>query len=1280
MRQKKDKQRRRQIRKRKLIKKSKPREPKQLHRNVNHELHSQPKEVFSRLSKYDPADLLSTIGALQLMPENADRNVRLGAYAHIIACSQVQANRPIISYSELREILEEDIIGNMFGRMEDPTEHLFTHEFTFDGGGYITFPGIMADAPFILSNICKAIFFHPISLPNEQFKIWARRIINVLLTISDKIAVRAGLSRGIEPISRPGRGIFVPNEEQLAHLKKSVRFKEAELRSLFEIIGLSGEQLNQLSVPIGTPRLDPQAALESPLMTRPFVKLNGDIVCPSPSNILPTILSQVAGSAIQNDLKEPFCCRYSDAVWHSVTESLGYLGHSPLPTSSLPPLDIPLVKEGVFTLDSDKLLYTLLIVDNLQDFKGLGPDDFFDAQGIYSKIEQEMPTRIRHILTMHPRLNNILCLIVTGGLARASTVGLTGKGWESVPKLMLSAEALANISLDGGGNPLELWDFATDLASLYDRCKVIQTSHLDMFEYYRSQGHTFYGTDDARPALMSFFPGFGGELRRRVLKERGLHAATSYKDGLVVEVTSLHSGDDVPIYCPLSDIGRRISLLVEGIHLPIWVLGPDKQESIKGHKHSTYAQLVDAVAYWLWQFTPTIQDAFRLLSSELEMCKVFIELPPKDLWDARDSVNITTGTANVIADADAGAVHVSIQPALSDMLSGPKNGGERSLMTEILRGFRDLLPANQQDLLSEDVISACMELHAPLGEKKKFFTIDASQNPQLCPVDFPYRKLSEAAENRVTDEIGCFLTSEKGMKVGKFGDSKRQVAVINDIVTWLYNRLRRQVATLRPEGLLEWLIAYQEAVAHETAENRLHATTTPACFGNEPRMLEILAERLPELANARMANRFLIEYVAACPPNGLRQISLTAHDQLLALAISIINLGSISDLLRYDIVDMEYEILPSGRLGRNVEAYEGPRDLYVQTYTFGQLARAKGSFHRYWRETSKPAAQGEKAENLVDAATQAEWGISVSEVLSLLLMTPVFSSLEEGRGAMCEEEEQTIERLVRELGWPKARVEFALNLLALDTRRDFLNPAAPHSREDVYPWRLDRELSYLRRPLVRRRHAGRTELLWGFRHMDQACEYYSSWTTSGRLRGESMEVVALNTEINARKGKAFNEAVTKVLESDGDLVVRANVKKVGKLRTPGDIDVLAVDPTRRGIVVIECKDLEAARTPHELNTELLKLFKGSETKKSLIQKHLARVKWVRDHIDDVLSAVGIGESGGQWNVHEMMVTNSEMLSPFIRECPAKVVSFEQLKSAGIACALSPQTPFVKEGK
>lgn len=71
-----------------------------------------------------------------------------------------------------------------------------------------------------------------------------------------------------------------------------------------------------------------------------------------------------------------------------------------------------------------------------------------------------------------------------------------------------------------------------------------------------------------------------------------------------------------------------------------------------------------------------------------------------------------------------------------------------------------------------------------------------------------------------------------------------------------------------------------------------------------------------------------------------------------------------------------------------------------------------------------------------------------------------------------------VDAMRQELGWTNAKVEHAQQQLTLRPRSDFVGVEAPFGKEDVYPWRFNRALSYLRRPLVLRVNADAEQLVW----------------------------------------------------------------------------------------------------------------------------------------------------------------------------------------------------------
>ena len=95
-----------------------------------------------------------------------------------------------------------------------------------------------------------------------------------------------------------------------------------------------------------------------------------------------------------------------------------------------------------------------------------------------------------------------------------------------------------------------------------------------------------------------------------------------------------------------------------------------------------------------------------------------------------------------------------------------------------------------------------------------------------------------------------------------------------------------------------------------------------SCFGDHGEPLKEMIRNTAAQTAASIGNRFLVEYVVAQPPNGTQRLSLESYDSLLAIAGEINYWGSLSEFLYFKLVDLEIDMLPSGRLGFDNPAFE----------------------------------------------------------------------------------------------------------------------------------------------------------------------------------------------------------------------------------------------------------------------------------------------------------------------------------------------------------------------
>lgn len=248
--------------------------------------------------------------------------------------------------------------------------------------------------------------------------------------------------------------------------------------------------------------------------------------------------------------------------------------------------------------------------------------------------------------------------------------------------------------------------------------------------------------------------------------------------------------------------------------------------------------------------------------------------------------------------------------------------------------------------------------------------------------------------------------------------------------------------------------------------------------------------------------------------------------------------------------------------------------------------------------------------------------------------------------------------------------------MSLKHRANFLKPDLPHQPADVYPWRFNRSLSYLRRPFLWREQNGEVEVLWGLRHLHTASQYLIHICTNGRLKAQSPEMKKIIGELRNKQGEEFNDEVADLLEQNSELTIHRRVKKIGKLKIQGangilgDIDILVADPKSLSIKVIECKNFNFSRAPHEMKNELEELFVGKvknngKREKTAVEHHQERVDWVHNHLHEVLAWLGL-DSSIEWKVEPLIVTDYELVTPHLRSSPMPVVSLLELSKALIS--------------
>ena len=125
--------------------------------------------------------------------------------------------------------------------------------------------------------------------------------------------------------------------------------------------------------------------------------------------------------------------------------------------------------------------------------------------------------------------------------------------------------------------------------------------------------------------------------------------------------------------------------------MPVWVTGPEAP--ISPEQRHVYAEFVDAIAYWLWQFGSAISAVLQRHPQAAPNTPSYCgtELGAGD--EPGQACEVTQGIQPLVVaetNRERGVVAVRFEKAIEDALATVDNAGERLFMREILLAIRRL--------------------------------------------------------------------------------------------------------------------------------------------------------------------------------------------------------------------------------------------------------------------------------------------------------------------------------------------------------------------------------------------------------------------------------------------------------------------------------------------------------------------------------------------------------------------------------------------------------------
>lgn len=445
--------------------------------------------------------------------------------------------------------------------------------------------------------------------------------------------------------------------------------------------------------------------------------------------------------------------------------------------------------------------------------------------------------------------------------------------------------------------------------------------------------------------------------------------------------------------------------------------------------------------------------------------------------------------------------------------------------------------------------------------------------------------------------------------------------------------LKREVSEWSPVGLLEKIYSdLEEVISSEYSQyDRYRYDVT--CY---PEKEDEYLKQLNDVNRLSMALKFLAEYVTATPPSGETPIGLGRYEFVLAICVQIIEWAYRKDLLHYKMMNLPISILKSNRIGIN-EAELVRMGQYGSRYRKEQLAYSSASF--------PSSSESNDYSQALDEAFLSAYSYSHTQLAVFIHLLIDFGEEHlQGEVVITTKDELLGYLYERDNEFTSEISTRILKDITLTAREDFMKAPAGFRKEDVYPWRFNRQYSFIRRPILCRGN----DLIWGIRQLYHSLLYVTNLIYGGRLATTDKKMNTLMGRICNDQGDAFNQHISDIVKSFGVFKVFPNVKRINKKKIAdekgdvlGDIDVLIIDEKKHRIVVAEVKNFDFSKNPYEIHAEYQKMFLDGK-KKSFATKHKRRVEWVIAHFDDVRAQYSL--SRNKWTVHGVFITNEPLMS------------------------------------
>lgn len=1145
---------------------------------------------------------IAAVGGLLTVPLLQANAVRLEATAHFLVANAVGKKKP--NKQDAARWFKK--IGQVFAHMEDAAEDVFVARVHMEGRNYRILEGLAEANGHHLQHILTTVEH----MPDRGAYRALKQSCRAMLALSDLVCARAELDAFCQGREYGFSALPVEQLPTVKTLAARVTFSDGDLANA----GISRSALSGFCLPITERNVGIGGFGDSALERQPLIDFHDEIVVALPSAMAIAVRRAVIETCLDHDSESALLWGLSMAQTEEISLNpiTSCVGIPPVRSkrdSNVLPFELVEFQPGLW-------FQLILLTDDFTDFHETGFSRPRLADNANVELQQAIDAAASRAKASHGfKLG--LSLVVLRGYGRGQLVEFTQ------PDHWL-AEGVSSYDLEVLG-----WRYDFTIAELLKFLLAEGTAAYLGFPLmaingllarvafaYENNGHVVPHEampDGSEGATLMIPTNMHLRLRAEHHMRFDKHAVRD-DAGTVVVVSRKDSGRRSPentqrMYVSLLDVRQSR-------YRGVWMSGNRSWwiETLPQNVPSNLYPVFEMQMVWMERLAPILE---RHLPS----------LPDKLTWKL-----VTPAWPEIRSD------DIKVPP-ISELKAGIRTSSNHEphpvVTTEIGASFYFglLRPDNISEVILLEAFLAQMinwangtDINIDAILREIVPSPEARQLHAFSPQDFRDH-VRGSVPHRVV-EISRFDDAAQRLGLGwhglpRPGGTVRGIEectkVLNAITAAAEELFCAQLRQFERRALICRVIDNHEASIVDKSRWERTSGALLALSANPKQTHEEIFERISKANATGYASRVILEAaLCECPVGTGFEIADFDLSNLMALAMMIHHLGGYSDAIRYEGMRPEVRISPAGEVQIDVSFFDAIVTPVGESFVSGQINRNRRDYAKLLNvpELVTHELAASRIETRFAEAWQAEMGVSLSDFRIAL------EALED-RLYMTGQAWEIWSRpaLLKYLSQHAASGEQFVSSLELLPRDGWKNIPYPYSDQDRQPWRFRRRLSVARRLILKLDSPAESDVIIipgmirdAFRIL--VSNFYHGQYDLSALR--SREMRDWREHIVATEAADFEERVVKRLQELGWQAKRGETfsRILGRKLTsdPGDIDVLAWRPDGR-VMLLECKDLQFAKTSSEIAKQLYK-FRGETDAKGrpdLLLKHLNRIELARQN-------------------------------------------------------------------